>query len=55
VASPDGDGLPDCECKSGAVLGLADGIDLVYAGDEERLNRALGFADDYGVSTSLAP
>jgi hypothetical protein len=57
VASPDtdGDGLPDCECKSGAVLGLAAGISLVYALDEDRRTRALEMGNDYGVSTDLSP
>jgi hypothetical protein len=57
VASPDtdGDGLPDCECKSGLVLGLAAGIGLVYALDEDRLERAMLFGDDFGVSTNLSP
>ena len=65
VTSPDtdGDGLPDCVCKSGLVLGLGDGIDRFYLGDpddpldddNERRTRALQFGDQFGVSTDLSP
>ena len=57
ATSPDNDddGLPDCECKSGLVLGLMDGINVVYAADQSRRDRAIGFGDDYGVSTNLSP
>ena len=43
-----------CECKSPEVLGVAEGISLVYAASQAQTDRALGFGDDYGVSTDVS-